>query len=188
MAFFNIGKREKLMKNQKTTLAILVATAVGLLGCATGEQHRADSYAADQVNTAQEVKPVQILAITPAKVQVDNAEGKKKAQIGGAVVGALLGGAAGGTATSKSGANVAGGAAAGGVIGAAAGSMVDDKILVDGVSIIFKENGKGKKPLTSTQVGRLCEYQIGDAFMFQTKNKETRIQPNNVGGCDKEKK
>lgn len=172
---------------KKQSLAIIISAAVALAGCATGEQHRADSYSADMVNTAQDVKPVSILALNPAKVQVDNTEGKKKAQIGGAVVGALLGGAAGGTAKSKSGTNVAGGAAVGGVVGAAAGSMVDDKIMVDGVSIIFKEDGKGKKPMTSTQVGKMCEFKVGDAFMFMTKNKETRIQPNNPGGCEEKK-
>lgn len=175
------------MKLQKSTLAIIVSGAVALAGCATGEQHRADSYSASQVNTAQDVMPVTILALNPAKVQVDNADGKKKAQIGGAVVGALLGGAAGGTAKDKSGAKVAGGAAAGGVVGAAAGSMVDDKVMVDGVSIIFKEDGKGKKPKTSTQVGRMCEFKVGDAFMFTTKNNETRIQPNNPDGCGEKK-
>lgn len=176
------------MKIQKNCIAILVSAALIVTGCATGEQHRADSYTADQVNTAQDVKPVVILALNPAKVQVDNTEGKRKAQIGGAVAGALLGGAAGGTAKSKSGANVAGGAATGGIVGAAAGSMVDDKILVDGVSIIFKEDGKGKKPKTSTQVGKICEFKVGDAFMFMTKSNETRIQPNNPGGCNTEKK
>lgn len=175
------------MKNQIKTIAILVSAAVGLAGCATGEQHRADSYNADMVNTAQDVKPVMILALNPAKVQVDNSANKKKAEIGGAVVGALLGGAAGGTAKDKSGAKVAGGAAVGGIVGAAAGSMVDDKVMVDGVSIIFKEDGKGKKPKTSTQVGKLCEFKVGDAFMFTTKNNETRIQPNNAGGCEEKK-
>lgn len=175
------------MNNKIKTVAILVSTAMAVVGCATGEQHRADSYSADMVNTAQDVKPVMILALNPAKVQVDNTEGKKKAQLGGAVVGALLGGAAGGTAKDKSGAKVAGGAAVGGVVGAAAGSMVDEKILVDGVSIIFKEDGKGKKPKTSTQVGKLCEFKVGDAFMFTTKTNETRIQPNNSGGCGEKK-
>lgn len=175
------------MNNKTIAVAVLLSAAIAVVGCATGEQHRADSYSADMVNTAQDVKPVTILALNPAKVQVDNAENKKKAQIGGAVVGALLGGAAGGTAKDKSGAKVAGGAAAGGVVGAAAGSMVDDKVMVDGVSIIFKEDGKGKKPKTSTQVGKLCEFKVGDAFMFTTKTNETRIQPNNPSGCGEKK-
>lgn len=174
------------MKLNKSVWKCIFAVGFGLTGCATGQEYRADSYTAEQVNTAQEVKPVQILALNGAKVQVDNAEGKKKAQIGGALLGAILGGAAGSTANSNSTGKAVGGAAAGGLAGAAAGSMVDDKVLVDGVSIIFKEAGKGKKPLTSVQVGRLCEFKVGDAFMFQTKRNETRIQPNNPAGCVKE--
>lgn len=172
------------MNSKIKTAAILVSAAMAVVGCATGEQHRADSYSADMVNSAQDVKPVTILALNPAKVQVDNSANKKKAEVGGAVLGALLGGAAGGTAKDKSGAKVAGGAAVGGVVGAAAGSMVDDKVMVDGVSIIFKVDGKGNKPKTSTQVGKLCEFKVGDAFMFTTKTNETRIQPNNPGGCE----
>ena len=176
------------MNIQKKTLCAVVSVAFVVAGCATGEQYRSDSYTAAQVNTAQEVLPVTILAVNPAKVQVDNTEGKKKAQIGGAVAGALIGGALGGTATSKAGANVAGGAAAGGIVGAAAGSMVDDKILVDGVSLVFKESGKGKKPMTSVQVGRLCEFKPGDAFMYRMSKTETRIQPNNADSCPKKDK
>ena len=175
------------MNNKTIAVAVLLSAAIAVVGCATGEQHRADSYSADMVNSAQDVKPVTILALNPAKVQVDNSANKKKAEVGGAVLGALLGGAAGGTAKDKSGAKVAGGAAVGGVVGAAAGSMVDDKVMVDGVSIIFKEDGKGKKPKTSTQVGKMCEFKVGDAFMFTTKTNETRIQPNNPDGCGEKK-
>lgn len=174
------------MKKTNVCTAISMAFVVALTGCATGAQHRADSFTAAEVNTAKEVIPVSILAVNPAKVQVDNTEAKKKAQLGGAIAGALIGGALGGTATSKSGANVAGGAVAGGVVGAAAGSMVDDKILVDGVSLIFKESGKGKKPLTSVQVGRLCEFKTGDAYMYRVSRNETRIQPNNAASCPKD--
>lgn len=176
------------MTSQKKTLSIAVVLALFMTGCATGQQHRADSYTADQVNTAQDVKPVKILAISPAKVQVDNAEAKQKAQLGGAIVGAVLGGVAGNASRKGSSGRITTGATAGAAVGAVAGSMVDDKVLVDGVSIIFKEDAKGKKPKTSTQVGKLCEFKVGDAFMFMTKANETRIQPNNSENCPVEKK
>lgn len=171
------------MKKKNIYSAISMALVVTLTGCATGAQYRADSFSAAEVNTAKEVIPVTILAINPAKIQVDNTEGKKKAQIGGAVIAALLGGAIG---SNRSIDHAISGAVTGAAVGAAAGTMVDDKILVDGVSLIFKESGKNKKPLTSAQVGRLCEFQTGDAFMYRVNPTETRIQPNNVNGCPKE--
>lgn len=154
----------------------LILSILGLVGCVTGSQYRADSYDASLVNTEQEAIPVKILAIRPAKVQVDNTEAKRNAQIIGAIGGAFLGAAV---------ADNRYGVLAGGATGLAAGSLVNDKALVDGVSLIFKENGRAKRPKTSTQVGRICEFTLGDAFMFRMRQNETRIQPNNPTGCPK---
>lgn len=52
--------------------------------------------------------------------------------------------------------------------------MVSDKVLVEGVTIAYSENGK---MFTSTQVGKLCEYKSGDAVVVTTQN-ETRVQAN----------
>lgn len=156
---------------------------VSLVGCAaTGVEQRADTYTAAQVNTAQEAKIVQILLVGPAKVQVDNSQAKKQAEVGGAVAGALLGGIIGSKGGTSS---TIGGGVVGGAVGGAAGSMVADKVLVDGVSLTYVFN---RKTLNSAQVGRVCEFKEGKGLMISTgKPNETRIQPNNPDGCPKDK-
>ena len=64
---------------------------------------------------------------------------------------------------------------AAGAVGAAAGSMVNDKTLVEGVSLTYKE---GTKVYTSTQVGKECQFTTGLAVVITTTYNETRIQPN----------
>lgn len=170
------------MKVFATKLTAIATAALFMAGCtATGQQHRANVYKAGQTNTAQEAKTVNIVAVSPAQIEVDNAEGKKNAQLAGAVLGALGGGAVGNKNSKRVG--TGSGAAAGAAMGAAAGSMVPDKVLVDGVSIAYQlEN----KLLTSAQVGRTCEFKPGTALMISTNANETRIQPNSE--CPKEGK
>jgi hypothetical protein len=62
------------------------------------------------------------------------------------------------------------------------GSGVSDKALVDGVTITYKLN---EQLLSSTQVGKMCEFQSGTAMMISTTGNETRIQPNNAESCPK---
>ena len=125
---------------------ICVIPVLALSACATpGEENRADSYTADQVNARQEAKVVNILAILPAKVQVSNAQNQRAAQIGGAGV------------------------------GVGAGSLVPGKVMVQGVSLTYVEDGH---TFNSAQVGKLCEFKLGQAIMVQTAPNVTRIQPN----------
>ena len=159
------------------------AAIISLAGCAaTGENLQANVYKAGQVNQTQEAKTVQILAVMPAKIEVDNAEQKKAAQVGGAILGAFLGAAAGGASKNNPGAATAGGAVAGAAVGGAAGSLVKDKVLVDGVSLTYVFKGK---TLNSAQVGKACEFAPGMAVMISTSPTETRIQPNKE--CPKDK-
>jgi outer membrane lipoprotein SlyB len=154
---------------------ILVAVVGVLTGCAaTGENLKGNVYKAGQVNTAQAARGIKILKLMPAQVEVDNSEQKKRAQIGGAALGALAGGLGGGFGGLGAPATV-GTTAAGGAIGAAAGSMVSDKVLVQGVTIAYSENNQ---MFTSTQVGRECEYKLGDAVVVTTTQNETRVQAN----------
>jgi len=170
------------MNNKLIHLTSLV-TIIALSGCAaTGENYQANVYKAGQVNQTQEAKTVQILAVMPAKVEVDNKDQKRAAEMGGAVIGAILGAAVGGLAKNNPGAAVAGGTVAGGVVGAGAGSMVKDTVLVDGVSLTYTFRGK---TLNSAQVGKRCEFAPGMAVMISTSPTETRIQPN--AECPKEK-
>jgi outer membrane lipoprotein SlyB len=148
-----------------------------LTGCATtGEEHAANVYKAGQVNTRQEAKTVQILAVMPAKIEVSNEQQKKAAQVGGAVAGAVLGGFLGNKVSNNHRTETTTlGALGGGAVGAAAGSMVKDTVLVDGVSLTYLEDGK---TLNSAQVGRTCEFKTGTAIVISTSSDETRIQPN----------
>lgn len=170
------------MNNNFKKLTV-VSAIIALSGCAaTGENIQANVYKAGQVNQTQEAKTVQILAVLPAKIEVDNKDQKRAAEMGGAVVGAILGAAVGGMAKNYPGAAVAGGTVAGGVVGAGAGSLVKDTVLVDGVSLTYTFRGK---TLNSAQVGRKCEFVPGVAVMISTSPTETRIQPN--AECPKEK-
>ncbi len=164
------------MFRSKILTPSLLICVLALTGCASGDQYKANVYRQGQVNQAQAAKMVQIMAINPAKIEVDNSQGKQAAQIGGAIIGALLGGAAGNRSN-----NAAVGAVAGGVVGAAAGTMVSDKTLVDGVQLTYVENNR---MLSSAQVGKMCEFKLGTALVISTGySTETRIQPNNEVPC-----
>ena len=154
----------------------LIFSLVAMTGCAaTGENLKGNVYRAGQVNTAQAARTIKITAVLPAKIEIDNSEQKKQAQIGGAVLGAIAGGLGGGFGGIGAGGTIAT-TAAGGALGAAAGSLVADKVLVEGVSIAYIENDK---MYTSAQVGRICEFKVGEtALIISTGPNETRIQPN----------
>lgn len=165
--------------------ASLCVVAMVLSGCAaTGEQYGANVYKAGQVNQAQTVRTVQIMATVPAKIEVDNSKNKQNAQAAGALIGAILGAAAANKNSSANNRanNTGAGMVAGGVVGGALGSGVSDKTLVDGVTITYQ---LGEQLLSSTQVGKMCEFKSGTAMMVSTNGSETRIQPNNAESCPK---
>lgn len=158
-------------------LVLPLMSAVVFNGClATGQQYRSNVFKADQVNKQQDVKVVDIIAILDAKIEVDNTEGKKNAQIGGALLGGLAGVVVGNQRKNSSTSDKAIGGGIGALAGGAAGSLVADKILVDGVSLTYKD--EFGKILNSTQVGKSCEFQPGQAIVISTTEKETRIQSN----------
>lgn len=163
-------------------IALFSATVI-LTGCAaTGEQYGANVYKAGQVNSAQRVVTVDIFNVIPAKIEIDNAKNKQNAQAAGALIGALLGAAAANKNSSANNRtnNTGAGMAAGGVVGGVLGSGVSDKTLVDGVTITYKLDSQ---LLSSTQVGKLCEFSKGIAMMVSTNSNETRIQPNSPENC-----
>ncbi len=159
---------------KKITIATVVGSMI-LAGCATpGMENRADSYSATEVNQRQEVRTIEILTILPARVQVSNEQNKQAAQLTGTVLGALAGAAVGGATGPGGWGRTGAGTVAGGVVGAAAGSMVSDKVMVDGVQIAYRD---GKKSFISAQVGRVCEFKPGMAMMIGS-DTTTRVQPN----------
>ncbi|HCB2360403.1 TPA: glycine zipper 2TM domain-containing protein [Escherichia coli] len=165
-----------MMKLKKCLLPVAMLASFTLAGCqSNADDHAADVYQTDQLNTKQETKTVNIISILPAKVAVDNAQNKRNAQAFGALIGAVAGGVIGHNVGSGSNSGTTAGAVGGGAVGAAAGSMVNDKTLVEGVSLTYKE---GTKVYTSTQVGKECQFTIGLAVVITTTYNETRIQPN----------
>lgn len=159
----------------KTHKIITILTIILMTGCAaTGENLKGNVYKAGQVNTSQNARMIKIITVLPAQIEVDNSKQKQQAQVGGGILGALAGGLAGGFGGIGS-LGTAGTTVGGGAIGVAAGSMVSDKVLVEGVTISYSENGK---IFTSAQVGRTCEFRPGATLLITTAVNETRVQPN----------
>lgn len=154
----------------------IISTSLFLSGCQTpGENLQANVYKENQVNSTQEAKVVKILAVMPAKIEVDNSQNQKSAETVGALLGAVGGAVLGNQISGQKGIGTVVGAAGGGIGGAAVGSLVPGKVLVNGVSITYVYKGK---TLNSAQVGRLCEYAPGKAVVISSSPTETRIQPN----------
>ena len=153
------------MKFKKCLLPVAMLASFTLAGCqSNADDHAADVYQTDQLNTKQETKTVNIIS-----------QNKRNAQAFGALIGAVAGGVIGHNVGSGSNSGTTAGAVGGGAVGAAAGSMVNDKTLVEGVSLTYKE---GTKVYTSTQVGKECQFTTGLTVVITTTYNETRIQPN----------
>lgn len=170
---------------QKKLLASAVfALSIALSGCvADGNRYRSDVYHSNQVNKAQEVRTVEIIAINPAQVEVSNREENKRAQMTGAILGAIAGSLIAGQHTHHDSSRIAsgvGGAAIGGMIGDSVAGASSSKF-VDGIQLVYR-TPEGKV-FQSAQVGRICEFRTGTAMMVSSQYGETRIQPNNPYGC-----
>lgn len=164
------------MASNKCGFMAIFSCALLLAGCQKpGADLGANVYQADQVNQSQNAEVINILSLSPAKIEVSNAQNQKEAQVAGGLLGAITGGVIGGEVPGGSVGTGLGGAALGGIGGAAAGSLVPGKVLVDGVTIGYSQNGSLH---TSTQVGKMCEFKIGSALVVSTSSNETRVQPN----------
>ena len=75
--------------NKKIAACGALSAALLLAGCANdGTAYRSDVYWAGQVNQAQEVKTVQIIAVMPARVTVDNRRDRSDSATMGTILGA----------------------------------------------------------------------------------------------------
>ena len=162
---------------EKHCLVLILSTiaAIVLNGCilnSTGEKYRANSYQVSQVNQKQSAEVIDILAILPAQIAVDNSEAQKNRALLGAILGAASGAAIG---NAVGGRNTVAGGLLGGAAGVAVASTSENTVLVEGVTITFLQNDK---TYSSSQVGSSCEFKPGAAVMIQTNATETRIQPN----------
>lgn len=170
--------REMMLKKQ-AFMAALIVPFFALVACETpGQESRPDVYDQSQVNTVQRGRVVQIISVSEARVNVDNARNRRTAKIVGGLVGTALGsGLAVGAGHSGWGGGLAAGA--GGAIGGSlvGGQVVGDHTLVKGVTIAYQDRAGGEV-LLSTQVGRTCEYKPGTALLVSTGGTGTRVQPN----------
>lgn len=169
---------------KKSTLLIALTSMLVLTGCQTsGDMYRSDVYMQNQVNQAQQVQTVEIIAIQPARVAVNNSSDRDISQLVGTALGGILGAVIGNQVDNHHSAGTAVGAIAGAALGAGASSMASpENSLVDGVQLTFKLNGR---IFNSAQVGQVCEFKYGPAIMISTGPTSTRIQPNNPYGCPK---
>lgn len=168
----------------KTKILLPLSAALILAGCQTsGDMYRSDVYGSNQVNQAQQVQTVEIIAIQPARVAVNNQSDRNVSQFVGTALGGILGAVVGNQITHHRDSGTAIGAIAGAALGAGASNMASPQnALVDGVQLTFKMNGK---IFNSAQVGKMCEFKYGPAIMTSTGPTSTRIQPNNPYGCNK---
>ncbi len=103
------------MKFKKCLLPVAMLASFTLAGCqSNADDHAADVYQTDQLNTKQETKTVNIISILPAKVAVDNSQNKRNAQAFGALIGAVAGGVIGHNVGSGSNSGTTAGAVGGG--------------------------------------------------------------------------
>ena len=166
----------------KTKLLVPAVALFALAGCQTnGDMYRSDVYGSNQVNQAQQVQTVEIIAIQPARVAVNNQSDRNVSQMVGTALGGILGAVIGNQVTHHRDSGTAIGAIAGAALGAAGSSAASPQnSLVDGVQLTFKMNGR---IFNSAQVGQMCEFKYGPAIMTSTGPTSTRIQPNNPYGC-----
>ncbi|MCE3121601.1 hypothetical protein LT612_00460, partial [Escherichia coli] len=81
---------------KKSITIIMLCLSAGISGCqSNADEYAADVYEANQLNSKQETKTVNIISVLPAKVAVDNTANKQAAQTFGAILGAVAGGVAG---------------------------------------------------------------------------------------------
>lgn len=169
---------------KKTTILCSLFALGALAGCQTnGDMYRSDVYSANQVNVAQQVQTVDIIAIQPARVAVNNESDRSVSQLVGTALGGILGAVIGNQIDNHGSAGTTIGALAGAALGAGTSSMASPSdSLVNGVQLTFRLNGR---IFNSAQVGQICEFKYGPAIMTSTSPTSTRIQPNNPYGCQK---
>ena len=97
MTVFSTQDKNKAMPQKKLLVIGLFSLTVALSGCATdGNYYRSDVYSSSQMNQAQRVNTVEIIAINPAQVAVNNSENSDRAR---GAIGGLAGDAVGGSGT-----------------------------------------------------------------------------------------
>jgi outer membrane lipoprotein SlyB len=103
----------KKINKRELVLSTVILFCLTISACTTtGDKYRASSYRSTQVNQKQAAEVIEIIAILPAQVEVDNTEAQKKRQILGAI------------------------------LGAAGGAAIGNTVLVEGVTLTFVQDSK----------------------------------------------
>ena len=169
---------------KKVFPVLAISGMLGLAACSTpGEEYRPDVFDQSQVNQAQDQRVVNIVAVSAARTRVQNEHNHQVSELSGAAIGAGLGaglGTAFGGGLAGGLAGVAGGAI-GGMVG---GQVVQNKAIVSSVIVTY-DDPRLVGTHSSTQIGRVCEYKLGNALLLLTAQGETRVQPNSE--CPKNK-
>ena len=122
------------------------------------DDHAADVYQTDQLNTKQETKTVNIISILPQKLPQTTPKINRNCTSLRRFIGAVAGGISAttsGLAAIPERQQVVGGGAAG-----QQRVLVNDKTLVEGVSLTYKEG-----TVYTTQVGKECQFTTGLAVI-----------------------
>ena len=164
---------------KKLVTAFAMVSCLAMSACAVpGEESRPDVYDQSQVNQTQNQRVVDIVSISPARINVQNEQNHETGQLIGGLLGAAAGvggGLAGGSGLAAGLAGAAG-TAGGAWIG---GHVVRDHAIVSGVTVTYNDP-RAVGFHSSTQVGKPCEYKIGPSLLVLTSTNETRVQPNSV--------
>lgn len=158
MTVFSTQDKNKAMPQKKLLVIGLFSLTVALSGCATdGNYYRSDVYSSSQVNQAQRVNTVEIIAINPAQVAVNNSENSDRARAT-APSSARSPAPPSATTTTTRPRPASSAALPAGAIGGLAGDAVGGSgtTYVDGVQLVYRSSDG--QVYQSTQVGRICEY------------------------------
>ena len=191
MTVFSTQDKNKAMPQRKRLVIGLFSLTVALSGCATdGNYYRSDVYSSSQVNQAQRVNTVEIIAINPAQVAVNNSENSDRARATGAILGAIAGAAIGNHNNHSTSSRVLGGLAGGAIGGLARRrpSAAPARRYVDGACSSSTRSSDGRVlPVRARSAASRKNTELGSDHhgLVHLASGETRIQPNNPYGCGK---
>jgi len=107
------------MKTKQVLTVALLATALGVTGCANKSIYSGDVHSGRSAKTAQSVTYAEIVSVRPVTIQAESSG------IVGGLGGGAIGGIAGSTVGGGKGRSLA--TAAGAILGSVAGSKIEDK-------------------------------------------------------------
>ncbi|BFU59994.1 MULTISPECIES: glycine zipper 2TM domain-containing protein [Rodentibacter] len=118
---------------KKVTVALVLAAALSVTGCANTDIFSGDVYSADQAKEARSISYGTLVSVRPVKIQADNPG------VIGSVGGGAIGGIAGSTIGGGRGQAIA--TAVGAIAGAIVGSKIEEKAgQVNGAELVIKKD------------------------------------------------